>query len=300
MFFRNLTLFRITPSVVPEDLQSPLSEHPLREIGAMELSCSGFEPAVAGTEDLAFEVAPFVMACLGTDSKLLPSSVINRELDTKIREMRDREGRSPGGRERKRMKDEILTELMPKAFVKHGRQCGYIDRRTGWVVIDTATRKSAEGWLSALREALGSFPAVPVNAESSPRALMTAWLAGEPLPENFVLGDEVELRDPVDAGAIVRAKRQELEAEEIREHLKCGKQVFQLSLVYKERLSFVLGEDLIIRKLRFLEAATESLDAGDRDSMAAELQAILALMGGEVSELLQALDEAFGFSAPDA
>ena len=70
--------------------------------------------------------------------------------------------------------------------------------------------------------------------------------------ELLVLGDECELRDPAEAGAVVRCRRQDLESDEVREHLKSGKQVFQLGLEYDERVSFVLGEDLTVRKLRFV------------------------------------------------
>jgi recombination associated protein RdgC len=175
-----------------------------------------------------------------------------------------------------------------------------VDLSGGWCVIDTSSRKNAESFVTAIREALGSFPAVPLNAESSPRSLMTAWIDGEPLPEGFVLGDEVELRDPVDTGAIIKAKRQELTAEEVREHLKCGKQVFQVALVFEERISFVLGEDLVIRKLKFLEAATEALENTERDNQRDEIDAVFALMSGELRVLLARLEGVFGISKAEA
>ena len=116
------------------------------------------------------------------------------------------------------------------------------------------------------------------------------------MPEGFALGDECELRDPVDAGAIIKCRRQELEADEIREHLKTGKQAFQVAVTFNNRLSFVIGEDLVIRKLKFLEAAMESLEQGERDSQRAEVEAVFALMSGELSVLLQRLGEVFALS----
>ena len=142
--------------------------------------------------------------------------------------------------------------------------------------------------------------ALPVNAESSPRALLTAWISGEAMPEKFELGDECELRDPVDAGAIVKCRRQELDSDEVREHLKAGKQGFQLALTFDERLGFVLGEDMVVRKLRFLETATESLERDERDSLRAEVDATFALMSGELKRLLQRLTDEFSLSSADA
>jgi recombination associated protein RdgC len=119
------------------------------------------------------------------------------------------------------------------------------------------------------------------------------------LPESLVWGDECELRDPVEAGAIVRCRRQDLESDEVREHLKSGKQVFQLGLVLDERIAFVLGEDLTIRKLRFLDVVLDELGEESSESAHTELDARFALMTLELKRLLEKLDEWFGLPRPD-
>jgi recombination associated protein RdgC len=116
------------------------------------------------------------------------------------------------------------------------------------------------------------------------------------MPKGFELGDECELRDPVDSGAIVKCRRQELDSDEVREHLKAGKQGFHLALTFEERLDFVLGEDMVVRKLRFLETATEALERDERDSLRAEIDATFALMSGELKRLLERLTEEFSLS----
>ena len=163
--------------------------------------------------------------------------------------------------------------------------------------MDTSSRKSAEELLSELRKALGSFPAVPVNSEVAPRSILTAWLAGEPLPAGLLLGDECELKDPVDRGAVVKCTRQELSADEVAKHLEAGKQCSRLALVFDDHLSFVLGDDLVVRKLKFLDGAVESLEGGELDSVRAELDARYALMVGELRRLFAMLESAFKLSA---
>jgi recombination associated protein RdgC len=76
--------------------------------------------------------------------------------------------------------------------------------------------------------------------------------------------------------------------------------VFQVALVFEDRLSFVLGEDLVIRKLKFLEAATESLEQGERDTQRDEIDAVFALMSGELRVLLKRLEEILGLSKAEA
>ena len=47
-----------------------------------------------------------------------------------------------------------LTELLPRAFVRSSRMSTYVDRKGGWLVLDTSSRKSAENALTQVREAL--------------------------------------------------------------------------------------------------------------------------------------------------
>ena len=303
MLFRNLTLFRFPASIRPslETLDEHLPNAALKPVGALELSSRGFvSPFGRGDDALSHRVGDCVLLTLGGEDKILPSSVVNDVLSQKLDAVREREGRNPGGRERKRLKDEVLTDLLPRAFAKPMRVNGYLDLGLGWLVVDTSSKKTAEAFVTAIREALGSFPALPVNAESSPRALLTSWISGESVPKGFELGDECELRDPVEAGAIVKCKNQELESDEVREHLKAGKQGFQLALVFEERLSLVMGEDIVVRKLKFLETATEALEQDNRDSLRAEIDATFALMSGELKRLLARLTEEFSLSAADA
>ncbi|HEX5756101.1 MAG TPA: recombination-associated protein RdgC, partial [Arenimonas sp.] len=100
-------------------------------------------------------------------------------------------------------------------------------------------------------------------------------------------------------GAVVKCQRQELLGDEIKKHLEAGKQVTKLALVLDDHVSFVLGEDLIIRKLKFLDGAVESLENSERDSLAAELDARFALMSAELKRLFALLEKALKLSRVD-
>ncbi|GLQ98624.1 recombination-associated protein RdgC [Dyella mobilis] len=302
MFFRNLTLFRFSPSVAEDldRLEEALGEHRLRPCGPLEMGTRGFVPPVGRGDEAAMThvVKSCTLLTVGSEEKLLPSAVVNDELQRKVQKIAEEEGRKVGGRERKRIKEDLLTELLPRAFVRSSRMSAYVDRKHGWLVLDTSSRKSAENALTQVREALGSFPAVPLAPEEGPRVLMTDWLANGNLPGSLVLGDECELRDPATAtGAIARCRRQDLDAEEVKEHLRNGKQVFQLGLVFDDRISFVLGEDLVLRKLKFLDAVLDEL--GDSQDAAAEMDARFALLTLELERLLGKLEEWFGLPRPE-
>ena len=76
MFFRNLTFFRFPTTTDFSEVDTLLPHALLKPVGALEMNSRGF-------------ISPF-----------------GRE---------EKEGRRPGGRERKRMKDDLLHELLRAA-----------------------------------------------------------------------------------------------------------------------------------------------------------------------------------------
>jgi recombination associated protein RdgC len=306
MFFRNLTLFRFPTSLDFTDLDTHLGPCALKPVGTLELFSRGFISPFSSSafgrdaEALSHRIADALWLTVGGEDKLLPSSVVNDLLQKKLLELEQREGRKPGGRTRKRLKEDLVHELLPRAFVRPSRIDALLDLEHGICVVDTSSRKNAENVASELRHALGSFPALPLNAEIAPRAVLTGWIAGEPLPDGLSLGDECELKDAADKGAVVKCQRQELMSDEIARHLEAGKQVTRLALTLDDHVSFVLGEDLVIRKFKLLDGAVDQLESTERDDVRAEMDARFALMAGEVKRLFNVLEPALKLSKADA
>ena len=213
-------MFRFPTSLDLSSLEELLAGHPLKPVGALELSSRGFVPPF-GREGEAFShrVGQSAWITLGGEDRLLPSSVVNDMLAKRIAEVEEKQGRRPGGRMRKQMKDDLVHELLPRAFVRPSRTDALLDLGHGVCVVDTSSRKTGETVVSEIRHALGSFPALPLNAEVAPRSVLTGWIAGDRLPDGLSLGEECELRDPAEHGAVVKCQRQELQSDEIARHL---------------------------------------------------------------------------------
>jgi recombination associated protein RdgC len=307
MFFRNLTVFRFPTSLDITDLDTQLAECALKPVGGMELSSRGFVAPFGnarqlhedGSDVLAHRGNDALWLTVGGEDKLLPSAVVNDLLQKKLAQIEESEGRKLGGRARKRLKEDLVAELLPRAFVRPSRTDAMLDMTHGLCIVHTSSRKNAEAVASEIRRALGSFPALPLNAEVAPRAVLTGWIAGDPLPEGLSLGDECELKDASDGGAVVKCQHQELQGEEIAKHLEAGKQVTRLALVLDDHVSFVLGEDLVVRKLKFLDGAVEQLESGENDDIRAELGARFALMSAELRRLFEVLEPALKLSKAD-
>ena len=314
MFFRNLTFFRF-PAIRGGLFQTPmaddldqlhvaLAECALKPVGAMELASVGFLPPLGrprAGEDFGYtlRVGNACLVTLASEEKVLPASVVNEELRKRAAKFEELEGRSPGGRTRKRMKEDVVQELLPKAFIKPGRLDGYFDFDRGVIAVDTASRKRAEMMVSNIRNAAGTFPALPLSAEVAPRTVLTGWLAGDVLPAGFSLGNDCELRDPSDRGAVVKVQHLELQGEEVQQHLSAGMQCTRLALVWQAHMSFVIGEDLVLRKVKFLDGVIDSLESTEREDLAAEVNARFALMAGTVGEVFDALASALKLTVAD-
>lgn len=301
MFFRNLTFFRFPLGVDFNEIAEQLHNAQLRPVGALEMCSRGFISPFGRqeTEALYHEIGDFLWLTVGGEDKMLPGAVVNDELEKRIAQVQELTGHMPGGRERKRLKDDILHSLLPRAFVKSSRLDAFLDLKHGYIAVDTSSRKKAEELMSHIHTLLGSFPAMPLNAEVAPRSILTGWIAGEPLPTGLSLGEEAELRDPVEGGAVIKAKDQELASDEIDTHLESGKQVTKLALIFEDNLSFVIDDRLVVRKLKFLDGALDNLQDFDSDEAKAEIDARFALQTAEIRRLFLMLEQAFKLSAAE-
>lgn len=301
MFFRNLTLFRFPTSLDLSELDTHLAEVKLKPVGPMDMSSRGFvSPFGRDAEALSHRIDDAIWLTVGGEDKLLPAAVVNDLLAKKLADIEEKEGRKLGGRARKQLKEDLVHELLPRAFVRPTRTDAMLDLEHGLCVVDTSSRKNAETVVSEIRHALGSFPALPLNAEVAPRSVLTGWIAGERLPDGLSLGEECEMKDAAEHGAIVKCQHQELLGDEIAKHLEAGKQVTRLALTLDDHVSFVLGEDLVIRKLKFLDGAVDQLEGTEREDIRAELDARFALMAGELKRLFAVLEPALKLSRAES
>lgn len=284
MFFRNLFFYTLPEisALSTETLETALEANALQPVGALAMQSRGFLPPMGEQSAYLQRIDDSLWLCLGGEDRLLPSAVVHREWQAKIAKQEAAKGHPLGKRARSQLKQETVDELMPRAFVKTSRLNAIINRKRGFIVIDAASAKAAEALLTKIREALGSFPALPLQSEQAPRSILTNFLLKQSLPENWYLGEECELQDPAEKGALVKCLRHDLASEEVLAHLATGKQVSRLGLLFEANISFVLGEDLIVRKFKLLAGAVDALENNNTESLEDELMARFALFSGEL------------------
>jgi recombination associated protein RdgC len=305
MWFRNLQLYRLGQvfDLTPETLHDRLQAQAFQGVSRMDMATSGWVPPLGRHSELLVHAADAcIMICLRKGEKLMPASVVNQLLDDRVAEIEAAEAREVYRRERRRLKDEIIVDLLPRALTRHTDLFAYIDMRNGLVVVDTPTASKAEDLISQLRATLGSFKATPLEVNESAGAAMTRWLNGAaPLPGGFELGDTCELKHPDPAGGQVTVKHQDLASSEVRNHLNHGKYAVKLALGWKERLSFVLQDDLSIKRLKFEDVIRDAEADTTADDFASRFDLDFSLMTLELAAFLpQLLDSLGGEALPEA
>ena len=295
ILFKNLHLFQLKApeKLAPETLERQLAAHSFRPCGPLETVTLGWSPPLGGsTHALVHAANDCLLLCARRQERLLPTSVISEILEERVLEREQREMRSVGRRERRQLREEILSELLPRAFTHSRRIHAYVDLRTHWLLVDAASAPRAEEVVSLLRETLGSLPVHPPRPQGSPAQHMTRWVSEERVPGGLELGDACELRDPRDSGSVVRCRGQDLGSEAIAAHIRAGKQVVKLALEWPERGSFILQEDLSIKRLRLEDALVQTAQ-DDMEDERARLDAEFFLMTQTLRELCRWLEERF-------
>lgn len=296
MLFKNVCLYRMDEPLAyaGEALEARLDEAGYTPCTRTELQSSGFAPVLDnGDPALAYLSGSGLMLRLREETKLLPASVIREAVDEQVARIEQQDGRKVRKRERDRIKDEVMFDLLPRAFSRNRSTWGYIDGPGHWLIVDAATWNRAEVFTERLRDAVRRLPIAPPRVQRSPQEVMTGWIASGRVPPDFSLGEDCVLADPNREGAEVRCKRQDLASPEIAAHLQAGKQVVRLSLLWNERLSFLLDADFSLKRIRFPDLADDERDDAD-ETPEARFDGDFALMQLEFSGLIERLVQLFG------
>ena len=297
MWFKNLQLYRFTrPFEHSADaLETMLETVLFTPCGSQDMSKFGWvSPLGKGTQALVHEAAGQLLLCARKEEKMLPSSVVKDMLEEKVEAIEAEQGRALKKKEKEALKEEILITLLPRAFTRHSQTFLWLNPADGYIAVDAGSAKKADDVLALLRKCTGSLPVVPVALKNPPEITMTEWLNGATPPAGFTLGDEVELRSALEHGGIIRAKEQDLLSEEMKAHLLADKLVTKLALEWAETVSFVLGDDMGIKRLKFSEELREQNDDVVSEERAARLDADFALMTGELARFIPDLIAALG------
>ena len=300
--FKNALLYRFDHWDTPA-----LSAIEARLQAACFAPCSPSQPESAGWvaprgdkhAALVESVGRQLILRLCTETRAVPGSALMPRLEEMLAQVEKETGRRPKGKRVREMKEEIVHELLPRAFPKQQHTLVWLDPKTQTVLIGAASAKRADALVTRLHEMLGGGLALrQVQTQLSPATAMATWLTEQEAPAGFSIDRECELKQPDSEKAAVRYARHPLEIDEIAEHIKQGKLPTQLALTWRGRVSFVLTETGALKKIKLLDGVLEGpgrdANAGDEGGFDANV----AISTGELRQLLPDLIDALGGLQP--
>lgn len=294
MWFKNIFIYRLPTdcTVTAATLQEKLALKPLMPCSGLDKQSRGWV-SCRGDDRLVHVAKDQMLFALGVEQKLLPASIINRFLKERVADIEAQQGYKVGRKEKKDIKEAVTEELLPRAFAVQRTTYAWLDLINGRLIIDAASSARAEELLEFLNKTLDELSVKPLHTDLSPVAAMTDWLAAEEAPSGFTIDRELELRATGESRATVRYANHALEGEEILAHIAAGKRATRLGLTWNDRISFVLNEQLQIKRLEFLDIIKE--ESGAMADTADEMFDLdFTLMTGELAKMLTDLTDALG------
>ncbi len=298
MWFRNLQVYRFPApwKISASKLEEQLGRHVFRPASGFEMQTQGWaSPRDDG--GLVHSVHGHMLLSLCTEKKLLPASVIKEAVKAKAIEAEERQGYKPGRKQLRDLKEEVIDELLPRAFSVRRRTGIWISPKEGWLVIDVGSPGKADEIIGLMNKSIDDFVVERLNTVEAPGTAMTAWLAGGNVPHGFSIDQDTELQSPVEEKATVRFVRHALDAKEVKRHIDSGKQCTLLALTWANRVSFVLTEALVMKRVAPVDVIRESEGAQSQNDDE-RFDADFMLMTGEFQHLLTDLVEALGGRTP--
>ncbi len=292
--FKNLVIFRLSPEWGPTPGSAETKLEPMRfaECSPSQDLSIGWMPPRGHAEGALLEVLNgHWMLRLMIESKAVPASVVRRLADDRAAHIEETEGRKPGRKEMKDLREETRLSLLPQAFSRRVAIWVWIDPRAHRLVIDAGSDPRADEAIAVLNKCFEGMGMQRVQTVQSPAACMSIWLTEQEGPPGFTVDRETELKARDDSQAVVRYSKHALDIDEVRAHVEGGKVPTRLALTWNDRVSLVLTDKMAIKKLKYLEGVFDTDKAQDKDE---QFDADVTITTAELGKLIPEMFEALG------
>lgn len=302
MFFKTATFFQLKAAVDFDALEAALPNFPLREVGSQDEYTFGTLPLIRNSETFALRSSDCLLMRFGKEEKNLPSAIVREALEEKVAQIEFIEGRKVGCKEKADIKDELIFTMRPAAYAKRTDVWMHIDSKAAIIAIYSTSANMIEQSFKHLQTMLGSFSMVTLQAQVSPSATMTHWLLINDVPASLETGATCDIQEPqaMDKAKIAFTNLEPL-SEDVTRHLQQGMSVksLALKLVDPTAVSFVLHDDLTVRKIKWTESLKEAAFNDSQGGGLSDMDATFAISSEITKRLFKDLSRWFEIAAAE-
>jgi len=253
---KNAHVYGVPLPKVPTELMSQqLSEHLFQDPSPSQSSSIGFVPNPV-TGDLVSQYQGGWSISVRIDEKILPPSVVGKEVDERVAKIEEEQGRTVFRKERLTIKDDVTATLLARAFVKSSIIHVFYQGASGLLLVAVASNSVAIQAIALMREAFGSMKAVPLDIDSLPTILTEGlrkyFTTGSVCLRPFQLGGYLRLDNDLSHDRLVidSGSAEPIALDSLHEALQGGYRVASVAL-RGPGASFKLSPDLSLKKITF-------------------------------------------------
>lgn len=295
MWFKQISFYPININDLPnlETLSEKLADAAFTPTEGLDWYSEGFTAPHSFSPEWVFPADFTWLVSLKRADKVLPAAVVREFVEEKVKQIQEEENRKVNRKEKNELKEQITDTLLPRAFTRSSCVYALCDSKHGLLLVNQASSNKAENVISQLRQALGGLDVRLPHTQQSPSSLMTKWLANGAAAGNFSLDSDCELKGSGDVAAVVKVAKQDLSTEEVVQHVKTGKTVTQLGLIWRDQIAFVLTEHFTLKRIQYLDVLQEQAEQHGDDAASVAFASQI-LMAENVSQMILELVQYLG------
>ncbi len=272
---------------------------PIEEVGVERESASANENDDAEEDNdddddekvavLAYPLNDYILICLQTEEKILPSTVIREELKKHVKRIEQAEHRKVRRRESLSLRDEITHTLLSRAFSRITKTFAFIDIKNNWLIIGTSNKKKTEQFISMINKLMDE-EVVSLDTKGL-SYIMTQWLEHKNYPNSFSVEKACVLQDPSHQNRVLRCQEQDLFSRSFQSLLKDGYEAKQIALCWQDQVNFILTDEFILQSIGFTDELRAQSDELDPETKQQEFEASFFIEAKTLSGLIKELLE---------
>jgi len=276
-------------------LAAHLAALPFEELAPSMASGSGFVGVGTNADYTVTFEGGYVFA-LRYAEKIVPGSVVKEELEKWVARFKEREGYTPGRKERRDMQEQVVAKLNATALIRNKTVNCYYHVADQLLILPTISRKLKDAIMGQLVRAVESMKSTTIHVSTAKGSLTTrlenhlADPTDDPFGE-FSVGDRLILVGPSGKSAF-DLENLDAATSGIKEAIAAGAQVSEIELELSG-VTFRLSQDFLLKGITFGDEAFE-YDAADMDAdQVFEHEAGVQLLF--VSKIIASLCDLFGY-----
>ncbi len=294
MWFKNLHVYQLPKEfrLDADEFSEKLASRRFNPCGRLNDKSIGWvSPIHHNKEFLIHSAGGCHLFCMRKEQKVIPSSAIKEAVEEKIQQLEDELGRSIYRKEKQSIKEDIISTMLPKAFVRSSHIKAYFDLTHKLLVIDVSSAAQVDEFYQLLLDTFGSFGAFQLTGDENPAVIMSSWIKGV-LPKEWALSGEYLLKDHKD-DRVARFKDYDEQNPFVKELLDDGYSIKRMGVSFKNQLKAVIQDDLQIKSLKFRDELLKDNDELKDENELVKFDADFAIMTASLADFIGEIKRIF-------